>query len=85
MSKGRTPADAAAADAAANTVDIGLAVLRLPAVGADLLIVVNSGLGLAGGSGAGVGAGVAAPGGRSAALLGRVLASLAIADWGLFG
>lgn len=76
---------------AVNTVDVALAVLRLPAVDSDVLVVVNTATAVGAGSAA-AGAGAvgragstgAAPG-DSAALLGRVLASLAILDWGLFG
>jgi len=78
--------------AALNTVDVALAVLRLPVVRSDVLVVLNTGLVIGGrsavaaarGGGAGAVPTGAAPGG-SLALLWRVLDSLTIQDWGLFG
>jgi hypothetical protein len=76
---------------AINAVEIALAVLRLPAVGSDVLVCVNTATSVgAASAAAGVGAvGRAGPTGAafgdSAALLGRVLASLEVRDWGLFG
>jgi hypothetical protein len=72
---------------AANTVLLLLALLRLPQHGSDILVSVHAPLAVAAASSAAVAvtgdaAGVQA---RAAALMRRVLASLRVHDWGLFG
>jgi hypothetical protein len=76
---------------AMNMVDIALAVLRLPAVSSDVLVVVNTATAVGPRSAAAAPGAVGQAGetgaraGDSAALLARVLGSLEIRDWGLFG
>ena len=70
----------------ANNVLLLLAVLRFPQHATDLLVSVNAPVFVSAGSSAGLEAGVQ-PGaqGQAAAVMQRVLSSLCVKDWGLFG
>jgi hypothetical protein len=73
--------------AAANRVRVLLAALRLPARGADLLVVLNSGADIAAASSAAgpAGAGAQPSAAAAAPLLAAMLRSLRVRDYGLFG
>lgn len=74
---------ASQAGAQANQVHVLLAAVRLPAYGAELLLVLNTPASAGAASAGAVGDQVAQP--EAAALLAGVLRSLVIADYGLFG
>jgi len=71
-----------------NAVAVALAAVRLPCVGSDLLVTVNAPARIAGGSASAEHAGAGDKAGADQAaqdILGRVLRSLSVHDWGLFG